>query len=97
MVKPVQDASLSILIDSFARIASSATKVDKNRQGYARASLRNLRHLRAAKTILVERYGVLCHTSARGTSGSLIVTFSACSALHDAPFSTNRELADCTS
>ena len=66
MVKPVQDASLSILIDSFAKDRQFRHKeLIKSTEGYAGALLRNLRHLRAAKTVLVERCGVLCHTSAR--------------------------------
>ncbi len=58
--------------------------------------MRNLRHLRAAKTVLVERYGVSVIHQPRNVwqSDRHILSLLA---LHDAPFSTNRELADCIS
>ena len=65
MEKPVSYTHLHYLSIPLQGSPVPPQRVDKNRQAYARALLRNLRHLRAAKTILVERYGVLCHTSAQ--------------------------------
>ncbi len=77
MVKPVQDASLSILIDSFAGSPVPPQRVDKNRQAYTRAYCVICVIFMQRKQFWLSVTEALSYISP-GTSGSLIVTFSAC-------------------